>query len=357
MRANKRATEKNVRSLLVINFVVDADDPVLGFAVRWLEELQSKVERLVVVTGRVGRVPDSLNVEIVDTNWVPAQNIRNVLRFQWKIIRTLRAVKPSAAFTHMAAIQGLLASPWLRLLGVRHVLWYAHPHLPKSFRFAMAAANAVVTSVPESCPAESGKVMPIGQGIDTALFPEPLENDLESPVLVHWGRCDPVKRLDYLAEVVDHHSRDTGRPFSFLVVGEPSTEGAAEWWREVLETDSRRDRRVIEWIPGLPQSELPCVALRASAFIHASCTGFDKAALEAALLGLPVFSEAVAIRRELGHPPSGENILQQLAWWDAATGEARMAYCEAQRAAVSLQHSLPGLSIRLLDVLFNGAKA
>jgi hypothetical protein len=171
--SHQRVVPANQRTLLVINFVVDADDPVLGFAVDWLKELRSRVDHLVVLTGRVGRVPASLDAEIISTDWIPGQKLRNVLRFQRRLLGLLHSQRPDAVFTHMAAPQGLLASPILRLLRIRHVLWYAHPQVTTTLRLAVACANSVVTSVAESFMLDSPKVNPIGQGIELSKFPRP----------------------------------------------------------------------------------------------------------------------------------------------------------------------------------------
>lgn len=352
---HQRVEPEAKRSLLVINFVVDADDPVLGFAVDWLEELRSRVDHLVVLTGRVGRVPPDLDVEIISTDWNPGQKLRNVLKFQRRLVGLLLLQRPDAVFTHMAAPQGLLASPFLRLLRIRHVLWYAHPQVSTTLRLAVACANSVVTSVPESFMLDSPKVKPIGQGIELSKFPRPAVEPRNLQTLVHWGRCDPVKRLDYLAATVETFGSQTGTESRLLAVGKPSTDTSSQWWQSVIDMDAERDRPVIDWIPGVNQSDLAHIAARSDGFVHASTTGFDKAALEAALLGLPVFSETESIRRQLDAPDCGNSILGQLHWWSSASSEQRIALCERQREAVIQRHSLSSLGDRLDQALFGGS--
>lgn len=352
--SRQRVVPATRRTLLVINFVVDADDPVLGFAVDWLEELRSRVDHLVVLTGRVGRVPPSLDAEIISTDWIPGQKLRNVLRFQRRLLGLLLSQRPDAVFTHMAAPQGLLASPILRLLRIRHVLWYAHPQVTTTLRLAVACANSVVTSVPESFMLDSPKVKPIGQGIELTKFPRPAVEPRNLQTLVHWGRCDPVKRLDYLAATVETFGHQSGSDTRFLAVGKPSTATSAQWWQSVIDMDAELDRPVVDWIPGVNQSDLAILAARSDGFVHA-CRAFDKAALEAPLLGLPVFSEAEPIRRELGAPDCGHTILEQLTWWSSASSEHRIALCESQRDAVIQRHSLSSLGDRLEHALFGGS--
>jgi hypothetical protein len=336
----------------VINFVTDADDPVLGFAVGWLEELRSRVDHLTVLTSRVGRVPETLDVEIICSNWVPGQNLRNLLKFVRQLVRTLRYHRPDGVFTHMAAPQGIMASPVLRLLRVRHVLWYAHPQVTPMLRLAVTLADKVVTSVPESLPLKSKKIQAIGQGIDLRKFAVPIVSPKNTRILVHWGRCDPVKRLDYLAETVERFGDWSATETRLLSIGVPSTSDSAYWWQQVLDTDVKRERPIVEWIPGVAQADLAPIAARSEAFVHASITGFDKAALEACLLGIPVFSEAESIRKEIGAPHCASDVLEQLKWWDSASSEEKVAFCVMQREAVVTRHSLASLGDRLEMIIF-----
>jgi hypothetical protein len=350
---SRRRRKSQEKSLLVINFVTDENDPVLGFAVGWLAELRTRVDRMTVLTGRIGSVPESLDAEIISTDWVPDQNIRNVLKFQRELIRVLRSQRPNAVFTHMAAPQGLLASPLLRLTRIRHVLWYAHPQVTPMLRFAVALANRVVTSVPESFTLPSRKVVAIGQGIDLHRFGNHGPHSGNLRTFIHWGRCDPVKRLDYLAEAVDQFGRWAGVESQFIQVGNPMTDESSAWWQDVLRIDAERERPVIKWIPGVSQSELSGIGHGADAFIHA-CNAFDKAALEAALIGLPVFSEAESVQREVGSPPSEPSLFKQLKWWQSASLEDRSTFGNLQRSAVVNGHSLRVLALRLEELLYNG---
>jgi glycosyltransferase involved in cell wall biosynthesis len=338
------------RTLLVINFVVDADDPVLGFATRWLEALRPHVDRLVVLTGQVGEVPDTLDAEIISTNWVPGQNIRNVLRFERELLKTLHRYRPDAVFSHMAAPQAVLAAPWIRLMHRRHVLWYAHTSPSTSLRLASYLVDAIATSVPESCPIQSEKVTPVGQGIDLQRFPRIRDTYDKFEIMAHWGRCDQTKRLDYLVEILAEHSALIGTHFRFLVAGSPSSEENSLWWKEICNNDAKRDRPIVEWKVGVAQSDLVAEIADADAFIHASKSGFDKAALEAAALGIPVFSEVDSIRRELGAPPCPASVGEQMRWYQSQMIHERASYAERQHAAVVENHSLPRLASRLIDL-------
>jgi glycosyltransferase involved in cell wall biosynthesis len=340
------------RTLLVINFVVDADDPVLGFATRWLEALRPHVDRLVVLTGQVGEVPDTLDAEIISTNWVPGQNLRNVFRFERELLKTLRRFRPDAVFSHMAAPQAVLAAPWIRLMRRRHVLWYTHNHVSLALRIARYFVSAITTAAPETCRVAGSKVHVLGHGIDLQRFSRICREYSRLEIAGHWGRCDPIKRLDYLASVVEGFATTSQPRIRLSVVGRPSNAAAENWWLNTLGNPSEHNETEIIWRPAVKHDLLADTAADFDVFVHACMSGLDKAPLEAAALGIPVLSENESVRQTLGAPPCPPEIAEQLQWYLSQSVEERSSFAERQHAAVVEHHSLPRLGSRLIDLLF-----
>jgi glycosyltransferase involved in cell wall biosynthesis len=175
----------------------------------------------------------------------------------------------------------------------------------------------------------------------------------ETPAkFVTWGRCDPVKNLDHIADCVHEFNELRGTHTRIVVVGSPSGKEARDWWASVIERDNNRARPVIIWKPGVPQTEMGSLVDHASAFLHASSTGFDKAALEAASLGIPVLSTSDPIRTALGGLPSRSDLVAQLTYWADLPALERAKFAGAQQALVNDSHSLSHLADSLSEVLY-----
>jgi glycosyltransferase involved in cell wall biosynthesis len=179
-----------------MNLAVDADDPVLGFAVGWLRSLAARVDELDVITMRAGRyeLPDNVRVYSLGKERGYSEP-RRLLRFY----RLTIGLHPDRCFAHMAPLFALLAAPVIR---APITLWYAHSATPRTVRAAEKVVDRILTPTPESFRVKSKKVTVTGHGIDTDLFaPGPREAS-DCLRIVSVGRIAPVKRLEVLVEAV-----------------------------------------------------------------------------------------------------------------------------------------------------------
>jgi len=339
-----------MKRLLVINFVYDLDDPVLGFAVEWVHELSAHFDETVVLTGRAGRFEPSPRISIISTNWQTGRNVHNSIDFLRALAKILRSSRPSVAFTHMAVAQGLVASPLLRLFRIRHVLWYTHRKLTMVLRLAVFMSNSVLTASPETCRVRSRKVAAIGHGISAPPGRLADRRGDGKVLYVTWGRCDPVKRLDNIVAAINEvHSTDPSSA-SLLVIGDPSSQSSREWWDAVMQDDQRR-ARIIEWIPAVSRDRLTSQIPEDAIFVHSSRTGLDKAPLEAALLGLPVLSDEPLILEALDANRQPLSLEEQIKWCRQLADTDRLALVALQRIAVERLNSLSNLINRVSQEL------
>ena len=339
------------RRLLVINFVTDANDPILGFAVDWINELAKSVDQLVVLTGHMGEAPLPSNVKVVCTGWQEYQNIRNVLRFLRQLVRVLQSFKPNTAFTHMALVQGFLAAPVLRLFRIRHTLWYVHRKNSVLLRICHMLSEQIVTSSVENFPIQSPKVSAIGHGIRSGRTKAPASKNTMVE-FVHWGRCDPIKRIDYLTDVVRHVNSQCNEQYVLRVIGDPSSTEANTYWLSVVQTDLSSAAPVLRWEHARPFGRISESLNDSMVFLHACESGLDKAPLEASMMGFPVLSENPSVRKALGDSGSSESLVSQIEAFLSMSASQRQSFAEFQRAAVVAQHSIDTLGERLCPVLF-----
>ncbi len=210
--------------LLMFNLRMDLDDPVLGFASRWVEAIAGRVERLTVVTMDRGRVDPPPNVRVLSVGKEQGfSEPRRAAAFYAHCGRVLREDRPDACFSHMIPVFSILFAPLARALSIPTVLWYAHGAMPREVRLAERLVDRCVTSTAEGFRLPSAKLRVLQQGIDIERFapPEPVPSGWENTV-VSVGRIGPVKRLVEAVEAVEAVRRD-GIPVRFEIFGAPST--------------------------------------------------------------------------------------------------------------------------------------
>ena len=338
------------RRLMILNFAMNEDHPVLGFGVSWVRALAEHVAHIDVVTGSTGPYSVPSNVQVHDAGWRTGRDVSNSVRLRRTVRKVLSDQRPDAVFTHMAAPYAALVGPDIRLKRLRHVLWYAHVSRSKSLLLAYPWVQAIATSTPESCPLHGPKVHPLGQGIDVSMF-QPVERSFELVhSAVHWGRADPSKRLGHILSSVSRVRAEAGNPSTFTQIGSPSTLEATEAWNQIVR--SFPEGELLHWVPGVPRHELPRLSTNFDVFLHAFTGSMDKAALEAAASGLPVLSENPSVRREIGAWDGSLALVDQLRSFVEANPSEREQFAQMQQQRVQSKHSLTALAQKLVELIY-----
>ena len=348
-------------NLLLFNLATDTDDPLLSFAVGWINRLAAFYERIDVITMRAGRLTTAPNVCVHSVGKEKGNSEpRRAAEFYRILSRLLRERRYTACFAHMMPLFALMSAPLLRPRGIPITLWYAHRQPHTILRLATVVSARVVTSVAPSFPLQTPKLRVIGQGIDTEFFSpdesQPASTDL--PYIVHVARLMPIKHqatlIRALAEV----------PEAQIVFVGDVPPGADAGYRAELETLAR-DLGVAERITFAGNQSAEGVRdwnRRAALAVNLSPIGlFDKAALEGMAVGVPTIVGSTAFDDVIG-----DNSLR-LDDLDDARGlaarlrdvlvlpdEKRRALGMTQRSRVVEAHSLDGLTRKLVSVLNTG---
>jgi len=280
--------------LLVIVYALDEDHPVLAWQCTVVRQLAPKVERMVVLTEKKGRVPNLPdNLRVIElpgkVMGIPRRLGARVLSNKF-VFQLCRSEGVNCALVHMAHRWTYALYPTFRLLGIPVTTWYAHGTVNTSLRLAVAASKRVLTSSPEGCRVASDKVRCIGQAIDTDYFaPE----ETQSPDrVIYVGRISSRKRIDLIYEVAKHVAKTEPRISGFDLVGAPvvmddiaySNGVQARAWRDGLEGYFRFHGAV-------PQRHVSRFYRRAFLHLNLSRTGsLDKTVLEAIACGCPVLT-------------------------------------------------------------------
>jgi glycosyltransferase involved in cell wall biosynthesis len=265
--------------LLITTQVLDAQDPRLGFFVRWVKEFSQHCEQVTVICLRKGEYELPSHVEVCEigsgnklTRAMRALRYIVVLRYRYE-----------AVFVHMNP-EYVVVAGWLwRLLGKKVGLWYTHKAVNLRLRIAARFTDVIFTASKESFRLRSKKLQVVGHGITTDFFsPDP--NVIRESWWLSAGRLDKSKRHDLAIRA----AAEAGKELHIL--GEGPERGALE----ILAKDLGVKAVFAERIDHVGVRD---AFRRAALFLHMSETGsLDKMILEAIACGCPVQTRDPALK-------------------------------------------------------------
>ncbi len=274
--------------LLVFNYVMDMADPLLSHQSEAVEELAKGFDQVTVVTGHIGEYQSSPNVKVHSTNWVsgqPISNIVNLLRTSFPII--IRG-KYTSVFFHMTDVQAAILSPLIWVRRRKQFLWYAHTHKSRYLIFASLWASGILTSTKGSCPLKNGRVITIGQAIDSDKFIKRKNTCFDFNKLLHIGRFDKSKNIDILINEFKQ-LRAVYPEITLELIGNTSNSESLSWAEQVVK-DSKSSvySNAVVFKKAIKREEIPRVLARSDCFFHAYVGSLDKSLIEATMVGVPV---------------------------------------------------------------------
>lgn len=265
--------------LLITTQVVDAEDPRLGFFVRWLAEFAKHCEQVTVICLRKGEYELPPNVHVFPLGGT------NKLTRAYKLLRGVYKFRGNydTVFVHMNP-EYLVVAGWLwRLLGKKTGLWYMHKAVNLKLRIAERFAHVICTGSKESFRLRSKKVHVMGHGIDTEFFsPDP------AVVREAWwlsaGRLDRSKRHDLAIRA----AAEAGKELRILGEGRE---------QKTLESLAEKLHAKVLFMDRIDHVGVRDAFRRAQLFLHMSETGsLDKMILEAVACGCPVQTRDPALK-------------------------------------------------------------
>jgi glycosyltransferase involved in cell wall biosynthesis len=275
-----------MRKLIFITQQVDPGHPALAATVPKIRALAERVDEVVVLADRTvaGALPDNCR----SLSFASRTRAGRGARFESLLARELWP-RPVAVLAHMCPIYAVLAAPLVRPLRVPLLLWYTHWARTRTLEAAARAASAIVSVDRRSFPIASGKVVPIGHGIDLAEFPcaeRTGEGDFRLAVLGRYSRAKGLETILHGLKL----ALDGGVDARLEVFG-PALNAAEREHRAELERlvgELGLDKRV-RLGHAVLRAEVPDVLARARALVNNMEAGApDKVVYEAAASCLPV---------------------------------------------------------------------
>jgi glycosyltransferase involved in cell wall biosynthesis len=287
-----RATMPADLNVVMFSQKVDQQDWLQGFTVDWIRALAAQVHQLDVIAleMRGAELPANVTVHSLGKEQ-GANRLQAFAHFQHQI----RRLAPGADifFGHLTPRYTWLAAPIAGLYRVPQALWYTHNHAGPELRMAIGCARWITTAVADSFPIPGPKVHALGHGIDSIRFTPGLAHPGGGadgpPLVLAVGRIARIKHHHILLEAAAR-LRDSGVEARFAVAGSPATSDGEAYQRELEARITALHMEGRFTLVGPLRGEALVNALRGAAVVtNLSPAGlFDKAALEAMMVGRPV---------------------------------------------------------------------
>ena len=335
--------------LLICTQAVDSEDPVLGFFVRWIEELSKHYEHVTVICLREGRQQLPHNVSVFT---LPSHNRFARARALLKGVYTFRR-NYDTVFVHMNQ-EYVLVAGWLwKLLGKHVYLW--RNHYAGSWLTDLAAlfcTNIFCTSK-YSYTAKYKKTILMPVGIDSERF-KPDSRIVRKPhSILFLSRMAPSKRPELLIHALALLARE-GHAFTATLVGSPlpQDEGYYALLKEQVRALGLADH--VTFVSAVTNSDTPNLYRTHEIFVNTSRSGmFDKTLFEAAACGAVVLAASEDWGTLVGDAhifTNAATLAKHLGMWFTTPHEKGIP---AQATAVST-HSLEALGKELTQSILAG---
>jgi glycosyltransferase involved in cell wall biosynthesis len=338
--------------LLVLNYVMDKNHPILSHQVSVIEGLAQQFKSVTVLTGNSSYPAREGNVQVFASDWVPGQNIQNVLSFSKLFFTLIFTKKYHVVFSHMTVIQSCLTAPFLRLSGINHFLWYAHAQNSLYLRWAHFWCTGVITSTLNSCPIRSAKVHYIGQSIDQRLFTGKRKLVPSFTRAIHVGRLDPSKGIREIVESVSE-IRKANPKLTLTFVGSPSTAKSQDYVEKLKEDWKLQiEAGWLKFHDSIPRSELPKFLGDYDIFVHAFQGSLDKTLIEATFSNLLVATTNREYQRDFGvWSMKSDSLQSEIEGLLGFTSEKRILEMKRRLEIAYEKHSFSTWILRLSAIL------
>ncbi|MEB3830091.1 glycosyltransferase family 4 protein [Phormidium sp. CCY1219] len=367
--------------LLLFNLATDVDDPILGFATRWIAALAEHVESIDVITMRSGKIEVPQNVWVHSVGKEKGYSEpRRAIEFYRILGRLLAEQHYDACFAHMMPLFAVMAAPFLRLKKIHTVLWYTHKSVTPILRLATVCVDRVVTASKESFRIPSSKVRVIGHGIDTEKF-VPKRDHLSVPLVPPFpkgglggdrssrqrpftiltvGRLSPIKRVELLVEAIALlREKKPDMSVCLKIVGGPASESDKLYEDELKnQVEQYQLQDTVFWAGSIPFPQVVDYYQQADCFVNLCPTGgMDKAVLEAMSCELVVVVANQTFIRVMGTAlantwvidGSTEKLCDRLLLLLSMTETYQNEMATKLRNIVVTHHSLTGLVANLIE--------
>lgn len=285
-----------MKTLLVFAYAYDSRSQVFAHKVEVIRGLSNQFSKIIVLAPQIGSYDFSdstaspTNIDVLRLEFDGCGRLKKLIQIYKSVLEVLRTNQIDVVFFFMTEVFAAVVGPFLKMLGKRQVLWYAHAHRSYGLRIAFPFMDVVCSSTAGSIPIEHKKVELIGQMVDEDLFPFCCRNPDNRFRLVHIGRSDPSKNLiEIIQSAILASSEFSG--LDLTLIGNPSGEEGQMYIKEINSKFADKiNLGFLKLEPGIPRAKIGATLSCYGVFVHAFQGSLDKTLIEATLSGIPVAS-------------------------------------------------------------------
>jgi glycosyltransferase involved in cell wall biosynthesis len=179
-----------VTRLVFVTQEIDPAHPFLAATVPKVEALAHRFDEVAVLAASA--VPGVLPANCRVVTYGSRSRLERGARYTAALAHELRR-RPAAVLVHMVPLLALLAAPLVRPRRIPLLLWFTHWKVSRTLVLAERVSTTVLTVDPRSFPLPSGKLVPIGHGVDLRRFPCTARMATDRLRVLALGRTSPAK--------------------------------------------------------------------------------------------------------------------------------------------------------------------
>lgn len=353
----------NSKNLVVFAYAFDPEDMVFSHQYRAILELTKHFDKVTVIANTVDKnIISSEKLKVWNLRWDKYPFPINALRLYFFFITTLFSINnlsSTVVFSFMTESHAALIGPITKVLGIRHILWYAHTSLPLRLHLARMMVDRVVTSTKASVSFTDKKTVYIGQMVEEGMFLTKEERNYSlSTNWIHIGRIDPSKNIDFIIQSFLKYQ--CTQPQSRLTLIGKSTIGFQDYENSLKVKYARQiAKRQIIFAGKKTQKEISLNLSISHLFVHAFTGSLDKTLIEAAFSAIPIVTCNTGFLSEFGsfyadwrHCGEFEVLFEcELDSWLNSTSLERESLAQSRRRLAKERHSFNHWISNLLEQL------
>lgn len=299
------------RNLLICNIETNDKSKVLAGNIEMIVALAKNFELVSVYSTHVGNYSLPKNVLVKATG---GGNFKHkcvaAIRLLLLGLRTISLKQPPAVLFHMNVKAAAILAPILSIRNISTTLWYSHASSSLTLRWSNFWVKNVITTSKTAYPLKHLRITPIGQAVDSTLFPYSPSNSvtIREPIsFLHVGRVSKVK---YIEELINSISLLNIKNSKLSLIGEANSTEDKKYLEELRE-HGKQVGVAVNHLGGIERKNLQEFYSKTDICFSGTRKAIDKSAIEAAYCGTFIVSPNVELLDILGLKAMYENELDE----------------------------------------------
>lgn len=291
--------EKN-RALLISLYSLDPENQVFGHQKNVATDLASRFYPTYIVTNEDKSALDISGHGTTDVfSHKTDKKMKYLINSLWLVLRLyIRHKRQLVIFSFMTDYFSATVSFLTRILGIRHVLWYAHAKPSIFFKISEKLVDVIVSSTKESLPSNSHKCILIGQLVDSKNFAPHSSRTFDRPrKALYVGRLDPSKGVSQILGHIANICKEMPG-FHLNVIGEPTSANKGYLAHLLLECKRLDIESMVTFLGVKSAVQINHYMNESDFLVHYFQGSLDKVLVEAALTKLPIITINRGFHRE-----------------------------------------------------------